>query len=307
MQQFKMPSFDGYEIFVTLWDDVDNPKGVIQICHGMSEYAGRYDLLAKYLNTKGYICFADDHRAHGRTESDKSRGKHPGNIFEKTLYDQLFFREWLKDKYHLPVFFLGHSYGSFIGQAFAQCDTGCKAIGLLGTAYCNPTFKLGAIAVAPIRAITGNWRPKFVNKASDLLFRYKGDHGPSQWLTRDLEWRKGFLADPLCRTNMSVNFCYHLLLDTSKLYSKKSASRLSPATSIAMFCGTGDPIGGFGKKVKKLDDFYRANGVPTELHLYEGGRHEIHGETNRAEVWKDISDFFDKFIIYDQTTIDDLM
>ena len=31
------------------------------------------------------------------------------------------------------------------------------------------------------------------------------------------------------------------------------------------------------------------------------------GETNREEVWKDIADFFDKFIIYSQTTIDDLM
>ncbi len=307
MQQFKMPSYDGYEVFVTVWDDVSMPKGVIQICHGMSEYAGRYDLLAKYLNTKGYICFADDHRAHGRTESEKDRGKHPGNIFEKTLKDELFFREWLKKEYSLPVFFLGHSYGSFIGQAFAQCDTGCKAIGLIGTGYCNPLFKVGAIATAPVKLIAGNWRPKFVNKTSDILFRYKGDHGPSQWLTRDIEWRKGYIEDPYCRTNMSVNFCYRLLNETSKLYSKKAAAKLSPTTSIAMFCGTGDPIGGYGKKVEKLNAFYRKNGVPTELHLYKDGRHEIHGEINRAEVWKDISDFFDKFIIYDQTSIDDLI
>ena len=83
MQQFKLKSFDGYEIFVTLWDDVSSPKGVIQLCHGMSEYAGMYDMLATYLNSRGYICFADDHRGHGRTESDKDRGRHPGLFFCK--------------------------------------------------------------------------------------------------------------------------------------------------------------------------------------------------------------------------------
>ncbi|MCQ2602446.1 MAG: alpha/beta hydrolase [Clostridia bacterium] len=307
MQQFKLESYDGFPVFVTLWDDVQSPRAVIQICHGMSEYGGRYDLLAKYLNSRGYICFADDHRAHGRTETPENRGRHKGNIFKKTLQDQIFFREWLKEKYHLPVFFLGHSYGSFLGQAFAQSGTDVRAIGLIGTAYCNPLFKLGAIALAPLKLIAGNWRPKLVNKSSDVFFTYKGDSGPSQWLTRDLEWRKGYLEDEYCRTDMSVNFSFHLLNETSKLYSKKAAAKLNPATAIAMFCGTGDPIGGMGKKAKKLNEFYMKNGVKTDLHLYKDGRHEVHGELNRQEVWRDIANFFDKFIIYAQTSIDDLI
>lgn len=307
MQQFKLESFDGYPVFVTIWDDVVSPKAVIQICHGMSEYGGRYDLIAKYLNSRGYICFADDHRAHGRTEDDKNRGRHPGNIFKKTLNDELFFRDWLKEKYSLPVFFLGHSYGSFLGQAFLESGTDCKAVALIGTAYCNPLFAFVAAVVAPFKLLFGAWRPKFVNKASDVLFRYKGDGGPSQWLTRDLEWRKGYRTDPYCLTNMSVSFDYYMLSETSKLYCKKSAAKLSPTTAIGMFCGTGDPIGGFGKKVKKLNEFYKRYGVPTDLHLYEGGRHEMHGETNRDEVWKDIGDFFDKFIVYGQTSIEDFI
>ena len=307
MQQFKLKSFDGYEIFVTLWDDVSSPKGVIQICHGMSEYAGMYHDLATYLNSKGYICFADDHRGHGRTESDKNRGRHPGNAFQKTLKDQLFFREWLIEKYSLPVFFYGHSYGSFIGQAFAEAGTDCKAIGLGGTGYCNPAFMAGKIAIAPIALVASKWRPKSLLKIGDKMMRYKGDNLPCAWLSRDPEWRKKHMADPYSQANMSVGFSFHMMNETSKLYSKKSASHLTPTTSIGMFCGDADPVGGNGKGVKKLDKFYKKYGVPTEVHLYPGGRHEMHGETNREEVWRDIATFFDKFIIYSQTTIDDLM
>ncbi|MBP3291921.1 MAG: alpha/beta hydrolase [Clostridia bacterium] len=307
MQQFKLKSFDGYEIFVTLWDDVSSPKGVIQLCHGMSEYAGMYDMLATYLNSRGYICFADDHRGHGRTESDKDRGRHPGNVFKKTLNDQLFFREWLIEKYSLPVFFYGHSYGSFIGQAFAQAGTDCKAIGLGGTGYCNPAFALGKVAVAPIALVAGKWRPKFLLKVGDKMMRYKGDNFPCAWLSRDPEWRKKHIEDRYSQANMSVGFSFHMMNEASKLYSKKSASHLTPMTSIGMFCGDKDPVGGNGKGVKKLDKFYKKYGINTEMHLYPGGRHEMHGETNREEVWKDIADFFDKFIIYSQTTIDDLM
>ena len=86
MKEFKLKSFDNTEIYCRLWDDVENPKGVIQLVHGMSEYAGRYDEFARYLNSRGYIVFGDDHRAHGLTETDQNRGKHPGNIFKKTFY-----------------------------------------------------------------------------------------------------------------------------------------------------------------------------------------------------------------------------
>ncbi len=307
MQTFKLKSFDGYQIHVTLWDDVPSPKAVLQICHGMSEYAGMYDDLAKYLNTRGYICFADDHRGHGRTEEDKNRGRHPGNVFKKTLKDQLFFREWLKEKYNLPVFFYGHSYGSFIGQAFAQSGTDCKAIGLEGTGYTNPTFMAGKIALAPVALVAGKWRPTFLIKVSDLLYRYEGDDLPGAWLSRDPEWRRKHHNDPYSQSHMSVSFSFHLLNETSKLYSKKSASKLNPTTSIGLFCGDGDPIGGMGKGVLKLEKFYKKNGVPVETHLYPGGRHEMHGETNREEVWRDIGDFFDKFIIYGQTSIEELI
>lgn len=35
--------YNDYPIRVYIWDNVDSPKGVVQIVHGMAEHAGRYD------------------------------------------------------------------------------------------------------------------------------------------------------------------------------------------------------------------------------------------------------------------------
>ena len=63
MQQLDIKSFDSTPIHCYLWDDVESPKGVVQISHGMCEYAGRYHEVAQMFNEHGYIVFADDHRA----------------------------------------------------------------------------------------------------------------------------------------------------------------------------------------------------------------------------------------------------
>ena len=80
MERFEFTSHDGKRISVVEWKDVLNPKGVIQISHGMAEHALRYDKIAKYLNGQGFIVFADDHRAHGDTDA-LTHGYCDGDIF----------------------------------------------------------------------------------------------------------------------------------------------------------------------------------------------------------------------------------
>lgn len=307
MREFKLKSFDGEKIHCRLWDDVSDAKGVVQILHGMSEYAGRYDEFARYLNSRGYIVFADDHRAHGLTETDENRGKHKGNIFKKTLQDELYFREWLKDEYDLPVFLLGHSYGSFLSQAFIQQDTDVKAVALIGSGYMRGLFTLGKIAVAPIFLVARNWRPKLVNKVGNTFIRYKGDSGQFQWGNSVKERREELLSDQYAHIDMSVGFDFYMMRETSRLYGRKARANLNPTTAVALFSGDEDPVGQYGRSVKRLERFYRDNGVTVETHLYEGARHEVFYDYCGKDVQKDVADFFDKFIIYKQTSIDDLV
>jgi len=307
MQEFKLKSFDDTEIYCTLWDDVDSPKGVIQLVHGMSEYAGHYDEFAKYLNSRGYIVFADDHRAHGRTETDENRGRHKGNIFKKTLQDELFFREWLKSKYDLPIFLLGHSYGSFLSQAFAEAGTDVKAIALLGTGHMRGLFNLGKCFTFPIFLLARNWRPKMVNYLSDNMFKFKGDKGKAQWINDNAELREAFLKGEYTHTDMSVGFDFYMMSETSKLYRKKNLAKLNPTTAIGIFVGTEDMVGNNTKGAKKLDRMYKDHGINTEYHEYEGSRHEVVYGKHAKQAREDIADFFDRFIVYEQTTLDDLI
>ena len=121
---------DGQNLICVIWNNVKNPIGVVQIIHGMDEHMRRYDRFAKYFNKNGYIVFGDDHRAHGKTAGDIKNIGRVGNtpdIFMATVNDEIEILKYLKEKYKLPVFLFGHSYGSFITQRVMECTNLCTA------------------------------------------------------------------------------------------------------------------------------------------------------------------------------------
>ena len=133
MKNFTIESFDGTPLYCYLFDEVENPKGVVMVVHGMGEHMGRYKAFSEYLNKAGYLVFGDDHRGHGLSETDENRGHHDGDMFEDTVKDEVFFYDFLKKKYDLPVLMLGHSYGSFVGQAFLEQGTDVTGVALTGS------------------------------------------------------------------------------------------------------------------------------------------------------------------------------
>ena len=126
MKPEKFTSFDNTILQCYLWNDVKTPKGVVQISHGMAEHARRYDAFAQFLNANGYIVFADDHRAHGMTSTKQSKkgvyGYHKGDIYNDTVRDQVAITAHLKERFGLPVVYLGHSYGSMVGQRYIETE-----------------------------------------------------------------------------------------------------------------------------------------------------------------------------------------
>ena len=122
-----------------------------------------------------------------------------------------------------------------------------------------------------------------------------------------MDSRNDFLQDPMCGVDMSNNFYYYMVKETGKLYGRKAKLKLSPRTAIAMFCGKEDPIGGKSKKVIKLNKFYESVGIKTEMHIYEQSRHEVHNDVEREKAMKDMVDFFDRYVVYKQSTIDELL
>jgi alpha-beta hydrolase superfamily lysophospholipase len=55
-----------------------------------------------------------------------------------------------------------------------------------------------------------------------------------------------------------------------------------------LMSGRMDPVGDYGKGVKKSADFFKKSGFNVSVKLYEDGRHEMLNEINRDAVFDDI-------------------
>ena len=60
---------DGTVLATYAWTEVADPRGVVQVAHGLAEHSARYDRLARALNAAGYVVHAADHR--GPREVDR--------------------------------------------------------------------------------------------------------------------------------------------------------------------------------------------------------------------------------------------
>lgn len=296
MKNEKFTSFDGTVLQCYLWNDVKNPKGVVQISHGMAEHARRYDNFATFLSRNGYIVYADDHRAHGLTSTKQStkgvKGYHKGDIYMDTVKDEIAITDYLAEKYGLPVVYLGHSYGSMLGQRYIEMpNKSCGAV-LCGSANMKgAVLGLGSsIANMQYALLGGEKEGKLLNSLSFGSYnaKFKKDKTPFAWLSRDKEQVKKYIFDEQCGYTMSIAFFKFFFQGLKSSYKSDNLAGIDKNKPVAIFSGAQDPVGGAGKLVKKLYDMYKNLGVKdVTMKLYDGARHEILNETNNAEVYAD--------------------
>lgn len=289
-----MKSFDGKEIYTRLWEDVAEPIGVVQICHGLGEHSGRYDHFARFLNANGYIVFADDHRAHGHT--DNGSGDCQGEPAVDTVQDLLFFNRWLRERYpRLPLIFFGHSYGSSLAHRFIQFPSSICACVMTGVNM-MPHGMLKAMG--GLMYLAKSVAPgKLISMTSDSMNKRFPDRDvPHAWLTRDPEIRKEYEADPFCGTPSSLRFNHSMTKMMCQATDPENLKKVPDSLPIAMFCGEDDSAGGFGKGPKTALEIYRKYGKNITLKLYPGARHEVLNEINRDEIYQDILSFLNSVV-----------
>lgn len=297
MKPEKFKSFDGTVLQCYLWNDVKNPKGVVQISHGMAEHARRYDNFATYLNKNGYIVFADDHRAHGQTSTKQSskgvKGYHKGDIYFDTVQDEVAITAYLKEKYDLPVILLGHSYGSFVAQRYLEFDNEADGVILSGSARMDAAILAGGAAISKLQyKLHGG--EKTANLLDKLSFGnynkpFKADKTDFAWLSRDKEQVKKYIFDEQCGYVMSIAFFNFFLNGLKQAYKSENLAKVNKDKPIGIFSGDCDPVGGKkGKFVTALYEQYKGLGVKdVTVKLYPEARHEILNEINNAEVYAD--------------------
>jgi alpha-beta hydrolase superfamily lysophospholipase len=267
----------GVEIFFYEWP-VAGPKALIQIAHGLGEHARRYDHMAAVLNRAGFSVYADDHRGHGQTgilQVSRKQTKKLGNLGPGGMdaaYKQVSdFTKIIKDENPgKPIILLGHSWGSFIAQKIINKHSGVyDAVVLSGSALTMP----GYIATGDFNKV---WK------------KLPGSTG-YEWLSRDVEIQKKFVADPL--TFLAAAMQVLGVKNSLKMFGKPSKNVRSDLP-ILVQVGQADPIGGeFSNKA--LVEAYRKNaGIQDiELFVYHDARHEIYNELNKEEIIQDLIDW----------------
>ncbi|MFE4948949.1 alpha/beta fold hydrolase [Leifsonia sp. NPDC056665] len=268
---------DGLRIFFDVYP-AERPRAAVQVAHGVGEHAGRYRELAEHLVAEGYTVYADDHRGHGRTGMEQWHGDPtklgrlgPGGL-RGAVRDLRTFGRLIRDENpDLPLVFIGHSWGSLMGQMTLNrhADDYDAAV-LTGTAY----------------RMIGSMNGGDLNKRHAHL----GTTG-AEWLSRDPAVAQAFVDDPLCT-----------LVPLQKLFGMADAARLlgRPARHLArdlpllIAVGGDDPLGG-PASARKLERSYRTRSGLSDVTtiVYPGARHEVFNETNRHEVFADVTAWLD--------------
>lgn len=304
MKEFRLNSFDGTEIACYLWDNVSEPFGIVQIAHGMGEHSARYEEFAAFLNSNGYIVIAEDHRGHGKTCGYDNRGIVEGDSYNDTISDMIAVTNYSKKKFKKPVVLLGHSYGSFLAQAYIERNgdniAGCI---LSGTAYMNTgVVAFGRVLAKVQKALFGGKKPaRLITKLSfggyDKAF--KSEKQPFAWLSRDKGVVSKYIDDPFCGAafKMSLGFQSSFFNGLKGIYSAETLGQIPKDLPILLSSGDRDPVGGSGKLVSRLYEEYKAIGLTNlSIKLYPDARHEILNETNREEVYSDFLTFINKCV-----------
>lgn len=296
MNLSRFTSHDNKQVQLYVWDDVKKPKAVVKIAHGMAEHSARYDDFAKFLNSKGYIVVMNDHRGHGLTAAKDSLGYEEGDMWTNNVHDQLAILDYCREKWQLPLYMMGHSYGSFITQAVIEEHPEVEGYIVCGSNYMkDPSFALcGVIANSMCRHKGGRYPAQLIVNLSFKMYEKKFK-GVNAWLNRDEAEVAKYNDDPMNGFVCSANFYRTFMAGIKTLYKKEYYEQIDIDKPILLIAGSDDPVGGYGKGVNKLEKFYAEKVGVKDLtkHLYEGARHEILNEQCKLQVYDDVVTWLD--------------
>lgn len=291
------------QIHACIWLPEGTPKGVVQIIHGMSEYAARYGEFAHFLAKNGYAVCAEDHLGHGESVlSVDDLGYFDKNHDYKTvLADIHALHQNMQKRYPgIPYFVLGHSMGSFFCRNYiALYGSSLNGAVIMGTGFKSGALMATAKFLTRLNAMFCGWRnrSKFIYGVAFGSYnkRFKADGDANSWLSRNAKNVVKYNADPLCGTYFTDNGYYVLFSVIQAACKANTIKAVSSSLPVYFVSGAEDPVGDYGKGVQKAYDKFKKAGVEkAEIKLYQGDRHEILNEDDKDAVMGDLLSFFDK-------------
>lgn len=155
-------------------------RGVVLLVHGLGEHAGRYDHVARRLNSWGFAVRGYDQYGHG--ESDGQRGTITGTT--RLLDDLADVMESTRTRIPegVPLILLGHSMGGLV----ASCLVALRKVQIDALVLSSPALDAGLNAlqklllatlprIAPNLAVGNGLDPDFISHDPAVVAAYKAD------------------------------------------------------------------------------------------------------------------------------------
>lgn len=291
------PSKGAGEIHVCRWMPENPPIGIIQIVHGIAEFASRYDVFAQYMNSLGYAVVAEDHMGHGKSINGSGiQGYFHGGWFTAVADTFELLSMTRREFPDVPYILFGHSMGSFMARTILckYPDSGISAAIICGTGW-QPRPMLPVI-IKLCNAVcmhTGEQNPNHF--LQNLIFggynkRVEHPRTAYDWLSRDSKSVDAYIADPLCGFVPSCGLLRDMLNGIKFVEDPKNLSAMNKQLPVYFIAGGDDPVGNYGKGViQTAEEFRKAGMRDISQKIYPLARHEILNEINKEEVFHDIA------------------
>jgi alpha-beta hydrolase superfamily lysophospholipase len=301
---FWLSSDDGTRLFLRRWTPRSPAKAALLVAHGMAEHSLRYEPLALRLAAEGFETWAADARGHGLTANptvnDRGKGGLLGHCadrdgFARVTADINVVANAIQEALpSLPLFILGHSWGSFVTQAYIEAHgdrlAGCLLSGTRGPGGLK--IAAGVLLMTLFALVHGPRNPsRLARSLADGAYNnyFRPNRGPYDWLSRDPAQADAFAADLLCGFNCSSGFYRDLIRGLRDIHRPEAMARIPKSLPIYVLSGSADPVGDLGESPAALANAYRSLGIKDlEFVLYPDARHELLNETNREEVMANI-------------------
>lgn len=278
------------------WKPEGQPKAIVQIVHGVAEYANRYGDFAEYLNSLGIQVVAQDHMGHGESICDDApRGYFSGGWFNAVDDTYQLYQDTRKLFPGIPCVLFGHSMGSYITRTILARypDSGIDAAVICGTGWMNPLM-IHATRLTAEMVCRKNGERSPSPLLGKLMFGVLNAGIPHartgfDWLSRDEKQVDDYVADPLCGFDPTGGLVRDMMDGFLYTQRRENLLRMRKDLPVLLIAGGEDPVGENGKAVARAGAEYRSCGMQrVDTKLYPGARHEILNETNKEEVYEDI-------------------
>lgn len=278
------------------WQPRGEVKAIVQFVHGIAEHSARYDDYAAALNEQGILVVSEDHMGHGGSIGDGGRQGYFHGGWLTAAADTYALLRSTRDQYPgVPYFLYGHSMGSFLARTilWQYPDSGITGAILSGTAWQPPLIlklglavcrreakKRGETVVSPTvcKLMFGSYNKGFADVRT-----------PHDWLSRERDVVARYEADPLCGFDATIGLSRDMLQGIGMIQQPENLAKMDKSLPVLFLAGDQDPVGAKGKGVQQAYAAFRQAGMQDlTLQLYPDGRHEMHNETNKAQVYADV-------------------